>query len=297
MEVGNLDINFFNKINICAHSTFNTGFILMILISILIWITTLLTKNYSWVDRLWSILPVFHSFYFSLVPLACGQINHLGSRQIIMLSLIFLWGARLTYNYWRKGGYSKGHEDYRWSYVRSKINSIQFQILNIVFICFLQNVLLFWMATPFLLTNNSDLNFIDIIATILFILSLLLESVADQQQWIFHQNKKQSLLKDKDQFYTDGLFKYSRHPNFFGELSLWWNVYLFSVASTGVCVNWTIYGAGFLTLLFQFSTNLTEEISKGKYPDYSEYQKSTSRIIPWFYDMFIDKKSKLYKKN
>ena len=63
---------------------------------------------------------------------------------------------------------------------------------------------------------------------------------------------------------------------------MWWSYYLFSVAAGAGWLNWTILGAGVLTLLFQGSTTLTERISVRKYPAYAEYQKTTSRLIPWF---------------
>jgi hypothetical protein len=79
-------------------------------------------------------------------------------------------------------------------------------------------------------------------------------------------------------FITDGLFKYSRHPNFFCEFSMWWVIYFFSVNSIGF--NWSGLGALLLNLLFLGSTKLTERISTEKYPAYVEYSKETSMLIP-----------------
>jgi len=98
---------------------------------------------------------------------------------------------------------------------------------------------------------------------------------------------KKKLTGDlKRGFLSHGVFRYSRHPNFFGEMGIWWFVYLFSVAATyPIHIQWinpTIIGTVLLTLLFQGSTPLTEYLSSSKYPAYKQYQKTTSRLIPFF---------------
>merc|ERR1711957_537180 len=113
------------------------------------------------------------------------------------------------------------------------------------------------------------------------------EAIADQQQWNFQEKKKLLLKENKELnddfkrgFLTKGLFKYSRHPNFFAEISLWWIIYAFSVNASGIIFNFSIIGTLILSLIFKASTNLTEEISSGKYPEYKNYQKFTSKFIP-----------------
>jgi steroid 5-alpha reductase family enzyme len=69
------------------------------------------------------------------------------------------------------------------------------------------------------------------------------------------------------------------------QVSLWWAFYLFSVSATGEWFNWTIWGTVFLTGLFVppgASLDLTEMLSSRKYPAYEEYQRTTSRFVPWF---------------
>ncbi|TPX69804.1 hypothetical protein SpCBS45565_g02150 [Spizellomyces sp. 'palustris'] len=104
-------------------------------------------------------------------------------------------------------------------------------------------------------------------------------------------------------YLTTGLFKYSRHPNFFCEIMIWWSIYGFSVAatipkSTGLkdltwsnIVNWSIIGPIMLTLLFQGSTSFTEGISAKKYPTYQIYQKATSRLIPMWPGKDVDQQA------
>jgi hypothetical protein len=126
----------------------------------------------------------------------------------------------------------------------------------------------------------------------------------DQQQWNFHQLKETiprtrtgrpsrrgtinnlDLSPKQEQylergFLTTGLWRYSRHPNFFCEQAFWCTFYVYSFLALGMVHNKTAIGAVLYVLLFQGSTPFTEYISKGKYPRYVEYQATTSRLIPW----------------
>lgn len=215
----------------------------------------------------------------------------------IATALIFVWATRLTFNFYRKGGYAFESEDYRWPYLGTKIPSGIWFLFNITFICLFQHILLVAITVPVYITwraalvDNTPLNWIDALATLLFIGGLTLETLADEQQWAFQEAKRKAIVKKevltgdfKRGFLTQGLFKYSRHPNFFGELTMWWSVYLFSVASgyptLTPWINPSIVGAVTLTCLFQGSTWLTEYLTSKKYPSYSLYRKTTSRLLP-----------------
>jgi len=81
-------------------------------------------------------------------------------------------------------------------------------------------------------------------------------------------------------FVTSGLWAYSRHPNFAAEQTIWFVLYQWSCYATKVLYSWAGVGPSFLILLFQGSTWLTELITSGKYPEYSEYQRQVSMFIP-----------------
>ena len=250
------------------------------LVAALCWLGSLATGNYSQVDRLWSILPVLYVFHFG------ARQGFADPRLAVMALLALLWGARLTYNYARKGGYTPGSEDYRWPEVRSRMGAVQFQVFNVVFVAAFQNALLLMLATPAYVAGRPGarpLNAMDALATLLFLGFLAGETLADQQQWRFHLDKSARPERGERagrDFLTTGLFRYSRHPNFFCEQGMWWSFYLFAVAATGSWIQWPILGAAILTLLFQGSTGLTEELTLRKYPDYATYQKTTSRLLP-----------------
>ena len=239
------------------------------------WLTSVITKEYSWVDRIWSIIPIVYVWVF-----AYGA-NFADPRLNLMGILVTLWGARLTFNFARKGGYAPGGEDYRWAILRQKMNPALYQIFNIFFIVIFQNALLLAIALPanLALENQTALNQNDAFFAVLFLGLLIFEFIADQQQWNFHQLKKQG--KTEKGFLDKGLFAISRHPNFFAEQGQWW-VLAFWGFATANNTHWEYFvGAIILTALFLGSARFTEQISAGKYPEYKDYQKRVSMMIPW----------------
>lgn len=243
------------------------------------WLLSVLTRNCSQVDRLWSLLPpVYVTLFASAAGFADPRLN-------LMTALCWAWGLRLTYNFARKGGYRRGAEDYRWPILRQRMSPTAFHIFNATFIAPYQNLLLLLLALPayLALRHRAPLSLLDAVAALGFVGYLIGEAVADQQQWRFQEDKRQRAARGDTSrpFLTEGLFRYSRHPNFFCEQMIWWSFYLFSVAAGAGGWSIGLLGPVLLTLLFQGSTSFTEMLSLEKYPDYADYQASTSRLIPW----------------
>jgi steroid 5-alpha reductase family enzyme len=241
------------------------------------WITSLITKEHSWVDRLWSIVPVVYVWIFA------GFAGLQDARLNVMAVLVTLWGARLTFNFARKGGYS-GTEDYRWPILRARMTGWQFQIFNILFIVIYQNIILVLISLPALTAyehRSTPFGLLDAAVTVLFLGLLVGETIADQQQWNFQNAKKAGGADFRPRFVTTGLWRFSRHPNFFFEQAQWWVLFLFGAIAAGSLLQWTVLGAFLLTVLFVGSMNFTESITRSKYPEYAEYQATTSAMIPW----------------
>jgi steroid 5-alpha reductase family enzyme len=243
-------------------------------------LTSVITGNCSQVDRIWSLAPPLYVGWFA------AQAGFRDARLDVMAALTALWGARLTYNFARKGGYRAGSEDYRWPVLRKRLGPVLFQIFNATFIASYQNVLLFLIALPAWAAferRPAPLGPLDAAATAGFLLFFAGETIADEQQWRFQRGKQARKARGErvtDEFLTTGLFAWSRHPNFFCEQAMWWMIYLFSVAAGAGWWNATICGAVLLTLLFQGSTAFTERLSLEKYPSYAAYQRTTSRLFP-----------------
>ena len=244
-----------------------------------IWAVSLRTDTHSdasIVDRLWSIQPWVYCWY------VCFMFPS-SARVVLMTALATAWGIRLTHNFAIKGGYAGG-EDYRWAVVRHWYPGWRYECVHIVFVCGFQQLLLLAIAAPVVAAAQSQtpLNAGDALAALVFVGALVLETVADRQQFAFQTAKYSGRISTKG-FIDTGVWAYSRHPNYFAEVLLWWAFYGFSVAATGD-INWSGAGAVCLTILFVApgaSADLTERLSGNKYPAYKEYQQKVSRLVPW----------------
>ena len=250
-----------------------------------------ITNNNSQVDKLWSLIPIAYVW-------VVADYGNYAPRLVIMAVLVTIWGARLTYNFSRHGAFTikfwEGKEDYRWEILRIKPEfqpKWKWTLFNLFFICIYQNILILLFTLPILVAfqfNETPLGVLDYIAAGLMLFFVIYETIADNQHWKFQSkkhdmiNKGETLTGDyKKGFLDKGLWALSRHPNYFAEQSVWVSFYLFSVAASGQWINWSIAGCLLLLVLFQGSSDFSEEISAGKYPNYKDYQKRVSRFIPW----------------
>ena len=250
-------------------------------VCVLTWVLSLITGEHSWVDRIWSLVPVVYVWVFA------GATGLSDPRLVLMAVLVTLWGARLTFNFARKGGYAPGGEDYRWEVLRGRMGRGAFQLFNLFLIVIYQNVLLLLISLPAwtAFEHRTPLGPLDIVLAAVFLAFLAGETVADQQQWEFHRWKRAEAAAGREarpRFLRTGLFRYSRHPNFFFEQAQWWVLFLIGCSAAGSLLQWTVIGPVLLTGLFIGSTVFTESISRSRYPEYAEYQRRTSPIVPWF---------------
>jgi steroid 5-alpha reductase family enzyme len=249
-----------------------------------------ITGNFSQVDKIWSIMPVVYSWYIAFA-------GGMSTRLILMAILASIWGIRLTYNFTRKGGYSlkfwSGREDYRWEILRQKPElkgKIKWFFFNLLFISFYQNGLILLFTLPILMVVNrteNSLSWLEYLSSGLFILFVIIETIADQQQWNFQQEKYKRIKSGEKLtgiyqkgFAHTGLWKYMRHPNFMAEQAIWICFYIVGALATSEWLNWSIAGCLLLVLLFQGSSGFSESISMEKYPQYADYMKKTGKFIP-----------------
>jgi steroid 5-alpha reductase family enzyme len=197
------------------YNPYQSTFITCNIIAILCFIISSCTGNFSQVDKLWSIVPAMYAWMCVI-----------DTRTTLMAFLATLWSVRLTYNFYRRGGYNGwpynifgGEEDYRWEILRRGTlggwwtlltNKYILGVFNLVFISLFQNWLLLYIASPSLVAwsmamkrahcyddeglqvSFSSLNALDGLASFVFLCALCIESMADNQQFQF-QNKKHAL--------------------------------------------------------------------------------------------------------
>lgn len=249
-----------------------------------------LSNNNSQVDKLWSIVPIMYTWVIA-------DYGNYAPRLVLMAILTSVWGIRLTANFAMKGAYTlkfwAGEEDYRWAELRKKPEfqpRWKWTLFNLFFISGYQNALILLFTLPALVAlqfKDVPLGMFDYAVAAFMLFFIAYEMIADIQHWRF-QSKKWALINAgseltepyKKGFLDSGLWALSRHPNYFAEQAIWVCFYFFSVAASGQWLNWSVAGCLLLIILFQGSSNFSEEISARKYPDYAKYQERVPRFIP-----------------
>ena len=227
-------------------------------------------KNNSIVDMGWGLGFVVIAIYTLLTT---GNYN---SQSIIVTALVVVWGTRLFYHIIIRN--LGKPEDFRYVAMRKKWG--KWVILNAFLRVFmLQGVLMLIIAYPIIMNNASSggkLGAIEIIGLVIWIVGFLFEAIGDKQLKNFIGNKK-----NKGHLMKEGLRKYTRHPNYFGEATMWWGIFIISLSSASGIVG--IISPIIITLLLLYVSGVP--MLEKHYKDNKEFQsyaKYTSVFIPWF---------------
>ena len=248
-------------------SLFLYGLIVALFLPLLTWIVSLFREDVSIVDSLWSLifLALCTSWYIAY--------EFTTPRSGIVLALVTLWALRLSaYITWRNRGEG---EDPRYQAMRRKY-SPNFAIKSLFIVFLLQGFIALIISLPLLaaITGSRPVNLFDGLAIALVCFGILFESIADAQLAAFKaKSGNQGRVMDK------GLWRYTRHPNYFGECCVWWGFYLFAVATGGW---WAILSPLLMTFLLLRVSGVTL-LEKGiveRRPGYREYIKHTNAFIP-----------------
>jgi steroid 5-alpha reductase family enzyme len=234
-----------------------------------IWLTSIILKNASVYDPYWSVQP---SIILGLTLAFLGKPN-LGS--ILLVAAVAFWGARLSVN-WMITFPGLHHQDWRYDLLEKKSKQF-FPLVNLFGIQIMPTLIVYSCLLPgfYFLMRGGGLNFGTIVGLLLIIGGAALELIADYQMQVFKKERK-----DRTCILRSGLWKHSRHPNYLGEITVWWGVYLVMLSVYPDL--WHLgFGALINTGLFLFiSIPLAENHLQSYKKDYAAYQMETRMLIP-----------------
>ncbi len=254
------------------------GLLLIISLMTFLWILSVYLRNVSIVDLFWGLgFIIVNAFYF----FSSEAIN---IRQIVLFVMVAIWGLRLSiYLAWRNIG--KG-EDFRYREFRRKFGVKNYWWIS-YFQTFLLQGILMWIISVTLYgvslsSNETSLNIIDFIGILIWMVGFIFEAGGDFQMAKFKMN-----LLNKGKVLNTGFWRFTRHPNYFGDAAVWWGYGLLCIASGSP---WYIIGSIIMTLLIikVSGVALLEQTLKNQKPEYSAYIQKTNSFFPWF-----PKKSKI----
>ncbi len=238
--------------------------------TLLVWGTGLIFRNASLYDPYWSIVPVLVIPFWVLI-----KETQAGILDILLIIAISMWGFRLTLN-WITGWRGLRQQDWRYTMLKKKNPDIWF-ITNLGGINMMPTLIVFLGMIPayYMINSSQRINIISIIGFTLCITATVLQFFADSQMSVFRKNNE-----NNDKCINTGLWKYSRHPNYLGEITLWWGIWIMQMGvAPGYWV--TVAGPVAMTLLFVFiSVPMMEKHIIHKRPSYEDYKKEVPMLIP-----------------
>jgi len=224
-------------------------------------------RNSSTYDPYWSVVPPVIALYF-----LDG-----GARDWLVLALVSAWGLRLTFN-WARGWPGMHHEDWRYVDIRRSTGRTYWPASFAGIHLFpTAQVYLACLALYPAMTGERALGWLDAIALVVTGGAIAIEMIADEQLRAFVRRGQPG------QTMESGLWRYSRHPNYFGEVSFWWGLWLFGVAARPQDWWWTLAGPVAITGMFLLaSIPMLDKRSLERRPAYAERMQHVSALVPWF---------------
>jgi len=231
------------------------------------WVLSLIRRNVAIVDSLWSLMFVLAAFTYAAAAPTCGP------RALVVLALVSVWALRLSiYITVRNWGHG---EDRRYQAIRAR-NQPHFEVKSLYLIFAFQALLAWVISLPLLgaILNPGPLGALDIVGALLWLVGFTFEAGGDWQLARFKADPA-----NRGKVMDTGFWRYTRHPNYFGDFSVWWGFYLIAVAAGAW---WSILGPiGMSVLLMRVSgvTLLEKDIGERR-PQYADYIRRTNAFFP-----------------
>lgn len=237
-----------------------------VIATVIVFIFSLLFKNASVYDPYWSVQPI--------VITICFAINKkLSVAGILSLIIVLYWGIRLTLN-WAYTFKDLNHQDWRYSMLKEKTKKLYF-FVNLFGIHMFPTLVVYCCVLPivYVLNYATKFNAFTVIGFVISLVFVTIQMIADIQMHKFRKQKTNTFIRN-------GLWKYSRHPNYLGEIMMWIGVAIMCLGSLTnywyLCV-----GAIINTLMFLFiSIPMAEKHQASRKPNFDEYKKQTRMLLP-----------------
>lgn len=248
----------------------NLGFILAMMT--LLWFVSIKLHNVSIVDSFWGMGFVLSAIVYYFFTGATGL------KSTILLILVILWGTRLSiYLAWRNFGMG---EDFRYREFRRKYGENRYWWISFFQTFLLQGILMWLISAPLLgalfYQEPHEITLLEMAGLLLWLIGFSFEAGGDWQLTTFKTDPA-----NKGKVLDKGFWRYTRHPNYFGDAAVWWGFGLFSIASGNYL---PVLGSLLMTaLIIKVSgVALLEKTLKKDKPEYVDYVRKTSAFIPWF---------------
>ncbi|GFR47281.1 hypothetical protein Agub_g8968 [Astrephomene gubernaculifera] len=253
-------------------------------VGVLFWLISLVQGSTWLIDPFWTIAPMMIALFYQHHPAA--STDPLRSR--LSMGLMWLWAARLTHSYFRREEWQVGaREDWRYAHMARRLGRLRWAFASFFAVGVAQQLMLVGLTLPILAIHTSSAPWSPLVDSAIFLSAatgIMVALTADNQLRKFVVDNEKRVAKGRSPLLLldTGLWRYSRHPNFFGEQLWWWSLAAWAV----LCGQpWMVVGAAFNSICFIPITLMTEQrmLQRPERADlYRHYQKTTSVWVPWF---------------
>ena len=254
-----------------------------VVMTVIVFIGSLITKNSSLYDPYWSVIPIVIILEWIFIYDSLNNIN-----VIFLLIAVLVWGVRLTYNWWKNWrGFSE--QDWRYTHLQERAPKI-YLLTNFFGIHLIPTLVVYAQlvnAHGIIKSGSETTSLLFFLGFALSILAPVIQFISDKQMYEFRINNK-----GRKSCIDEGLWKYSRHPNYLGELVFWVGIYLMYLPFAGTLNINIVYPILMIALFLFISIPMMEDKLKDR-PGYEEYKNQVSMLIPYRKRISEDDKQKV----
>jgi steroid 5-alpha reductase family enzyme len=264
-----------------AHPIVQVNVLFFLNVCVLFWMLSLIQRSTWLIDPYWTILPLLIAYYYGAHPSAVWD----PTRATLAMVALWVWSVRLSYNYFRRERWRFGaRED--WRFAKKRQETRHFWWYSFFYTYLAQQLMLVGLTLPFYAVFASAAAFdaLDALLCGAALVGVGVAHVADTQLARFMADNEARVARGEPRvlILETGLWRYSRHPNYFGEQLFWW-----AIAGLGVKLGmpWTVAGTVLNTIVLAVVTRMTEARMAAR-PERAEafdaYRRTVSVWIPWF---------------
>ena len=251
-----------------------------VFVDLVFWLIAIIQRSSWLIDPYWTLLPILLALFYLAHPMATPD----GTRALLAWAALLVWSARLTYNYFRREQWRFGlREDWRYAKMRRERPGFWWEQFFVVHIA--QHLMLVGLTLPFWAISfcPQPLVLLDLIAFGFALGGIAIAGAADTQLYRFMRANTERLARGEPKVWLleTGIWRYSRHPNYFGEQLFWWSIAAFGM----VCGEpWVVIGTAFNSCALAAVTVMNERKMAGV-PErsglFADYRRRTSVWLPW----------------
>jgi len=256
---------------------YGSGLGLLLAVLTGLWLLSVRLRNAGIVDAFWGMNFVISGWFYVFAVGGDGA-GEASPRGLLLMILVTIWGLRLAlYLLWRNHIQGDGAEDFRYQEFRRRYGPERYWWVSFFQVFMLQGTLAWLISAPLLgaQMGHNPLGWLDALAVVVWIVGFAFEAGGDLQLALFKMRRRRP-----GELLTTGFWRFTRHPNYFGDACCWWAYGLLSIAAGEPL--WALGAVLMTALIIKVSgVALLERSLRTDKPGYAEYVRRTSAFIPW----------------